>query len=432
MKLFPTLYAGVLAPLTLVSAHPTSSTGSQHSVQQVRNNKFTRDGTRALIKAYRKYGATLPASLLSAHDRRTRQRRAENGSATTIPVENDAEWLTPVEIGSPPKTFQMDFDTGSSDLWVYSAQAAAAGGQTEYIAADSNTSKALDGASFQISYGDGSAAAGHVVKDTVSIGGLAVTQAVEVADQVTDSFAQQQDLDGLLGLAFSSINTVQPEQQKTFFDSATAEHNTQLFTADLQQDAPGTYNFGFINESAFTGDIAFTDIDSSNGFWNFSSTGFAVGNSSLSSTPITGIADTGTTLLLLPGDVNDAYYSQVQGAELDEAAGGFTFPCDQELPDFTFGVGNSSITIPGAFMNFAPLQGTTASNVAKRPRKGMRGASLKSSSQQSAATCFGGLQSSDAVGVNIFGDIALKSAFVVFDGGNSRIGFAKKALPAAV
>jgi hypothetical protein len=433
MKLFPTLCAGVLAPLTLVAGHPTSSSGSQHSVQQVRNTKFTRDGTRALIKAYRKYGVTLPASLLSIHDKKTRQRRAETGSATTIPVENDAEWLTPVQIGSPPKTFQMDFDTGSSDLWVYSAQAAAAGGQTQYVEADSNTSKALNGASFQIQYGDGSAAAGHVVKDTVSIGGLAVSaQAVEVADEVTESFTQQQDLDGLLGLAFSSINTVQPQQQKTFFDSATAEHGTQLFTADLQQDAPGTYNFGFINQSAFTGDIAFTDIDSSAGFWNFSSTGFAVGNGSLSKTAITGIADTGTSLLLLPGDVNDAYYSQVQGAQLDQAAGGFTFPCDQQLPDFTFGVGNGSITIPGAFMNFAPLQGTAASNIAKRPRKGLRGASLKSEKQQNAATCFGGLQSSDSVGVNIFGDIALKAAFVVFDGGNSRLGFAKKALPAAV
>lgn len=437
MKQFHTL-CGVLASLTLVTSHPTSPPldAKHFSVTQVRNPKFTKDGTRALIKAYRKYGITLPASLASfkPQDKKTRQRRAaasanETGSAVTLPVEGDAEWLTPVQIGSPPKTFQMDFDTGSSDLWVYSAAAAAAGGQTTYVAADSNTSKALDGATFQIQYGDGSAAAGHVVKDAVSIGGLSVTQAVEVADEVTDSFAQQSDLDGLVGLAFSSINTVQPEQQKTFFASANAEHGTELFTADLQQDAPGTYNFGFINQSAFTGDIAYTDVNSSTGLWTFSSTGFAVGNSSLNTKAITGIADTGTTLLFLPGEVNQAYYSQVQGAQVDQEAGGIVFPCDADLPDFTFGVANASVTIPGAFMNFAPLQSTSSSSnvigLEKRHRKGLRGASIKS---QSSGMCFGGLQDSDSAGINIFGDIALKAAFVVFDGANSRIGFANKPL----
>ncbi|KPM42973.1 Endothiapepsin [Neonectria ditissima] len=448
MKLLSLLCTSMLAHLTVVSSHPTASPNSNFSVRQVKNPKYTRDGRRALAKAYRKYGVTLPASLASStHDGRALHRRNDTGSATTLPVQNDSEWLTPVEIGTPPKTFQMDFDTGSSDLWVYSAQAAAAGGQTQYVASDSSTSKQLDGASFEIQYGDGSAAAGHVVQDKVSIGGLAVSaQAVEVADEVTASFAEQQDLDGLVGLAFSSINTVQPQQQNTFFASANAEQGVGLFTADLQQDAPGTYNFGFINESAFTGEIAYTDVDSTGGLWNFTSSGFSVGdsNSSLSQTPITGIADTGTTLLLLPGEVNQAYYSQVQGAQLDEAAGGFTFPCDAQLPDFSFGVGKAAVTIPGAFMNFAPLQTTSnagkrfvplhtaasSSSVGKRSRK-FRGGKSVISAAQNTGMCFGGLQSSDSAGINIFGDIALKAAFVVFDGANSRIGFAKKDLPAA-
>ncbi|KAH7129730.1 aspartic peptidase domain-containing protein [Dactylonectria estremocensis] len=437
MKHFSTLFAGVLASLTLIDGHPTSLNGKQYSVQQVQNPHFKRDGIRALAKIYRKYGVTLPESLSSStQSGKTRRAANASGSAITVPVDNDAEWLTPVQIGSPPKTFQMDFDTGSSDLWVYGPKAAAlGGGQTEYVAADSSTSKELSGASFQIQYGDSSAAAGHVVQDQVSIGGLAVSaQAVEVADEVTQSFVDQSNLDGLVGLAFSSINTVQPQQQTTFFDSATAEHGTTLFTADLQQDAPGTYNFGFVDEKAFTGNMTFTAIDSSNGFWEFSSSGFAVGSDALSQTPITGIADTGTTLLLLPADVNEAYYSQVEGAQLDESAGGFIFPCDSELPDFSFGVEDAAITIPGSFMNFTSLQ-TTSAVVVSRRRKSTGATSAKGSggivASAASAMCFGGLQSSEGVGINIFGDIALKSAFVVFDGGNSQIGFAKKALPAA-
>ncbi|KAF5012275.1 hypothetical protein FDECE_1656 [Fusarium decemcellulare] len=428
MKLSPTLLTSVLASLTLVSALPTSTPAGHCSVQQVRSKNFKRDGTRALVKAYRKYGVTLPESLSFSDT--PQRKRAATGSAVTLPVQNDAEWLTPVQIGNPPKTFQMDFDTGSSDLWVYGEKAAAAGGgQTQFVAKESNTSKQLDGASFQIQYGDGSAAAGHVVKDQVSIGGLAVNQAVEVADEVTDSFLQQQDLDGLVGLAFSSINTVQPEKQKTYFASANAEHGTTLFTADLQQDAAGTYNFGFINMSAFTGKIAYTDVDSSSGLWTFTSSGFAVGNSSMSKTPLTGIADTGTSLLFLPGQVVEAYYSQVQGAQLNQQAGGVVFPCDAQMPDFTFGVGNAGITIPGSFMNFAPIQGQAASGFGKRAGKGNFGPNTVSIEAQASGMCFGGLQSSDSAGINIFGDIALKAAFVVFDGGNSRIGFAKKALP---
>ncbi|KAH7161880.1 aspartic peptidase domain-containing protein [Dactylonectria macrodidyma] len=437
MKHFSTLVAGVLASLTVIEGHPTSLSGKQYSVQQVQNPHYKRDGLRALAKAYRKYGVTLPESLSTSKQSGKNRRAADaTGSAITLPVDNDAEWLTPVQIGNPPKTFQMDFDTGSSDLWVYGPNAAAlGGGQTEYIAADSNTSKELSGASFQIQYGDSSAAAGHVVQDQVSIGGLAVSaQAVEVADEVTQSFVEQSNLDGLVGLAFSSINTVQPQQQTTFFDSANSEHGTSLFTADLQQDAPGTYNFGFVNQSAFTGNLTFTAVDSSQGFWAFNSTGFAVGSDALSQTPITGIADTGTTLLLLPADVNEAYYSQVEGAQLDQSAGGFIFPCDSELPDFSFGVEDAAITIPGSFMNFTSLQ-TTSAVVVSRRRKSTGPTSAKSSggfaASAASSMCFGGLQSSEDVGINIFGDIALKSAFVVFDGGNSQIGFAKKPLPAA-
>ncbi|KAM5344020.1 hypothetical protein ACJ41O_012557 [Fusarium nematophilum] len=430
MKLSALPFMLVLAYLSLVSTRPTSSTPAHCSVQQVRNPRFRRDGHQALVKAYRKYGATLPQTLSLTQDSKTRQKRNDTGSATNVPVDNDAEYLTPVQIGSPPKTFQLDFDTGSSDLWVYGAQtAAASGGQTQYVAAESNTSKALDGASFLIQYGDGSAAGGHVVKDVVSIGGLAVSaQAVQVADEVTDSFAQQKDLDGLLGLAFSSINTVKPKQQTTFFDSAAAEHGTALFTADLQHDAPGKYNFGFIDQSAFTGDIAYTDVNASTGLWAFTSSGFAVGNDALSKVALTGIADTGTSLLFLPGQINEAYYSQVQGAQLDQAAGGFVFPCDSELPDLSFGIGNASVTIPGSFMNFAPIPDTQGSGLQKRAG---RNSIVILVQGQDSGMCFGGLQSSDATGINIFGDVALKAAFVVFDGEKSRIGFAKKPLPKA-
>ena len=100
-----------------------------------------------------------------------------------------------------------------------------------------------------------------------------------------------------------------------------------------------------------------------------------------------------------------AYYEQVNGAYYDILNGGYTFDCKATLPSFTFGIEGSSITIPGALLNYAETD-VLFGLLGKR--------------------CFGGIQSSDQIGINIFGDIALKSAFVVFDGGKDQLGWAQK------
>ncbi|SCV47239.1 probable endothiapepsin precursor [Fusarium fujikuroi] len=409
MKFSSVLTSG-LASFTLVAGLPTVTSPSEHSVQQVRNPVYKRNGIAALDKIYQKYHIDLPeyfkSSLLA--------RRDSTGTVANKPIENNAEWLTPVQIGNPPRTFQMDLDTGSSDLWVYGSKVATAGGSSNrYNASNSKACEEMAGAKWTIEYGDGSGASGHVVKDTVSIGGLSVeAQAVQVADKVHESFAQQEELDGLLGLGFSSINTVTPKKQKTFFDNAKTEHGAGVFTADLKHDAPGTYTFGVINKTAYEGDITYTTVDSSTGMWTFTSTGYAVGKGNVTKTPIAAIADTGTSLMFLPEAVNKAYYAQIDGAKIDATAGGYVFPCDTKMPDFTFYVGETGITVPGAYMNFAPLEGPVPGEKERKREVG---------------TCYGGLQSS-AGDINIFGDIALKAAFVVFDAEKTRIGFAKKTL----
>lgn len=94
--------------------------------------------------------------------------------------------------------------------WVFSSELSSSQsrGHSIYDPTKSSTSKELSGATWNISYGDGSGASGNVYTDTVDVGGTTVTsQAVELAETISAQFQQDQDNDGLLGLAFSSINT---------------------------------------------------------------------------------------------------------------------------------------------------------------------------------------------------------------------------------
>ena len=103
----------------------------------------------------------------------------------------------------------------------------------------------LQGYSWSITYGDGSGAAGDVYADKVDVGGVTATrQAVEAATSVSTTFTQNTANDGLLGLAFSSINTVTPKSQTTFFDTVKSTLAKGLFTADLKAGAAGSYTFG--------------------------------------------------------------------------------------------------------------------------------------------------------------------------------------------
>ncbi len=81
--------------------------------------------------------------------------------------------------------------------------------------AKSSTAKKATG-TWNISYGDGSSASGDVYTETIKLGDLSVPgQAVELASKLSSSFLQDNGNDGLLGLAWPSINTVRPKGVKT-------------------------------------------------------------------------------------------------------------------------------------------------------------------------------------------------------------------------
>ena len=195
--------------------------------------------------------------------------------------------------------------------------------------------------------------------------------------------------------------------QKTFFTNVKNSLAAPLFTADLRHAQAGSYDFGFIDAAKYTGDITYVDADSSQGYWGATASGFQVGGdgTDLNDQSIAGIVDTGTTLLILPEKVVRAYYRKVKGAANDQDVGGYTFPCDATLPDFYLGFGAYTARMTANILNFGPAPDS-----------------------EDGSMCFGAIQAGDSDPF-IFGDIFLKSTFVVFkapDDATPSLGFAAK------
>lgn len=346
-------------------AAPTQPKKRSFKIDRVRQANYVPNGSVALRKAYVKFGLDditfLPnANVAASSNAETAAAGtgSEEGEVSASPTQNDAEFLSPVSVGG--QTLVMDFDTGSSDMWVFNTQldSQAQQGHTIFDPTKSSTFQTLDGATFNITYGDSSFAQGTVGIDTVDIGGATVTQqAIGLPTNVAASFVSDTSSNGLVGLAFSALNTIQPQQQKTFFANVVGDLAQPVFTANLKHGVAGAYEFGNVDSTQFTGSLAQIPVDSSNGFWEFTSTQIAVGNSQAQAVQGgsgTAIADTGTSLLIVDDAVVEAYYSQVTGAQNSASAGGVVFPCTSTLPSLSLAIGDSYMAvIDGSLLNFS-------------------------------------------------------------------------------
>lgn len=288
---------------------------------------------------------------------------------------------------------------------------------TDFAPTKSSTWKAMPGYTWQITYGDQSSASGDVGTDVVSLGGLAIeNQCVEIAKTLSAQFAQGTG-DGLLGLAWPSINTVsdngkaapQPTPVTNMITQKDIPAGAELFTSAFYstRDANATsfYTFGYIDQDLVTASgkqIAWTPIDNSQGFWMFPSTSVVINGKTTTVANNTAIADTGTTLALLSDTVVKALYAQIPGATYSSTQAGYIFPNTvtvDQLPTFTVAVGDTQFTIQKEDLIFAPAD---ANNV------------------------YGAIQSRGDNPFDILGDAFLKSIYAIWDQGNTRFGAVPK------
>ncbi|KAL1966757.1 hypothetical protein VTN77DRAFT_3954 [Rasamsonia byssochlamydoides] len=417
-------------------------------IKLIANPAYKPNGTKSYVHALRKYGfnPTLPGPYFHANRvvqqgkflaaaghavggrarvRRQLQKKVgdQAGEVPAEDVENDTLYLAQVGIGTPAQNLKLDFDSGSSDLWVWSTELPShiqsqGTGHTIFDPSKSSTFKKSPDETWQISYGDGSSASGDVGTDVLNLGGLVIKgQAIELAKNLSSSFVSGSG-DGLLGLAFGSINTVKPNPVKTPMENLTAQNeipqSAELFTAHLgsskETNDESWYTFGYIDQDTVQASgqqIAYTPVDNSQGFWQFNSTSATVNGQTIDRSGNTAIADTGTTLALVDDQTLQAIYNAIPGATYDSSSQGYIFPSDtsaDQLPTVTFAVGDTQFAVHKDALAFAEAK---------------------------PGYVYGGIQSRGDLGFDILGDTFLKGIYAIFDLGNTRFGAVQRPDPSS-
>ncbi|KAH8684826.1 aspartic peptidase domain-containing protein [Tricladium varicosporioides] len=316
-----------------------------------------------------------------------------------------------VKIGTPVQKMNLMFDTGSGDFWVWSwlMPQTLTTGRNIYWGTNSSSSYFWQGQSYYAAYASGSSY-GLVYQDTVTIdapGGKFTVEGnpVECAQNVGGtSLPGLTGVDGMFGLNMWVNDSESPLPQQTWFNFIVPSLASPLFTSSLVRNGTGTFDFGYIDQTKYIGNIAYTPVATlaswpGSGYWMFNWTGFSFGNRQWNNTNLQVLTDSGTNLVLMPVSIAKAYYAQVKGSR-QQNNGFWAFPCSSTLPTFTFGVGNARFSIKAKNMIYIDFD--------------------------EGVNCLGAIQNTEEDNLIVFGTPWFEALFIVHDYGGRRIGFANR------
>ncbi|KAH7919101.1 acid protease [Leucogyrophana mollusca] len=403
--------ATVIAALPFLVAaapHPEANAGVKIPISK-RSSLKNADGS-ANIPALRAHLAQSTEKIqngLDQYQRNTGSRhplaskaiKKRDSGSVSLTDDNSLLWYGAISVGTPAKVYTVDFDTGSSDLFLPGpACGSSCNGHTKYDPSSSSTSKDL-GKTFTLKYGDNSTVSGEQYTDTVAIAGLtATTQTLGAATTYSDGFQSSNfPADGLMGMGFESISVYNAEP---VFQSLVAQGETTESVFAFKLAAVGAELFlGGTNPDLHVGDFTYTGVIQE-GYWQVS-LGAISANGEDFATNVDSIIDTGTTLIVGDTKTVTAFYQSIGGeANSDLGPGLYTYPCDKD-PKFSLTFGGKSFDVSADTFNMGKVS-------------------------QGSTSCIGGISASDEE-FWIVGDVFLANVYTSFDLGNSQVGFANLA-----
>ncbi|KAJ8399763.1 hypothetical protein AAFF_G00408680 [Aldrovandia affinis] len=263
------------------------------------------------------------------------------------PMTNDADlaYFGVISIGTPPQSFKVIFDTGSSNLWVPSAycSSAACNNHQKFQPSSSSTFKNA-GRSLSIRYGTGSMT-GFLGYDVVEVGGIIDANQIFGMSQTEADFMAYMKADGIMGLAFPSISA---SGATPVFDNIMKQglvsQDVFSFYLSSKTKRGSMLTFGGIDPSYYTGSITWIPL-SSETYWQITMDSVTInGNTVACNGGCQAIVDTGTSLIIGPSnDINNIN----QGVGAHTANGATTVNCNNiaNMPRVTFNIHGHAFTL---------------------------------------------------------------------------------------
>ncbi|XP_030639734.1 pepsin A-like [Chanos chanos] len=264
---------------------------------------------------------------------------------------NDADlsYYGVISIGTPPQSFKVIFDTGSSNLWVPSVYcpSEACKNHVQFDPQHSDTFQ-WSSETVSIQYGTGSMD-GYLGYDTVRVGGISVSNQIFGLSTTEAPFMASMQADGILGLAFPSIAA---SGATPVFDNMMSQNlvSQDLFSVYLSNDnRKGSFVlFGEIEKSYYTGSLTWIPL-SSESYWQVNMDKVTLnGNIVGCAGGCQAILDTGTSVIVGP---SADFYNIVSwiGADVDKY-GDANVNCNNidNMPSVTFTLNGNEFTIPAS------------------------------------------------------------------------------------
>ncbi|KAG5837780.1 hypothetical protein ANANG_G00216320 [Anguilla anguilla] len=269
----------------------------------------------------------------------------------TESMTNDADlsYYGVISIGTPPQSFKVIFDSGSSNLWVPSVYCSSQACQNhdKFNPQASSTFQSTN-QPLSIQYGTGSMT-GYLGYDTVEVGGITVPNQIFGLSQTEAAFMAYMAADGILGLAYPSISS---SSAMPVFDNMMKQGlvSQDLFSVYLSSggQAGSEVVFGGVDPSHYTGSISWIPL-SSETYWQITMQSVTINGQTVACTSgCQAIVDTGTSLIVGPssdiGNINNYV-----GASTNQY-GDATVQCGNvgSMPDVTFNINGVSFTLPAS------------------------------------------------------------------------------------
>ena len=329
-----------------------------------------------------------------------------NANGAKIPLKSyySTEYYGPITIGTPPQNFLIDFDTGSSTLWVPSSFCTSANCAPHHKYNHGKSATYIEGgAKIEIYYGIGQDS-GFVSIDTVTVADLSATKLPfgEITEMSSDQ--KTDPADGIMGLAWPalSVDGLPMYINEIFKQGGITDHSFSFFLTSKPNQAGSQLILGGVDPEYYTGTINYHSVLYET-YWTLNINDIRFGGVDVSQgLYTTAIADTGTSLLVASDVLADPFFKIIGSKN--------NFPCNKisTLPNAEFILDGINYQVPP--QNY-----------------------IIEITQFGKTSCFVGIVGADLSGLAnraiILGDVFLKTFYTHFDIAGSRVGFAQARQP---